>query len=387
MIHKVRIQNFKCLRDVSVELERFTVFAGVNGSGKTSVLESIHNAVRASTGDPQKVFAHERHGDWVYTRGGVGDLSIHCETAGGVFSIEATPPEGYPPSPELMQKGRWEYRVSPSAPPLVSNVVSSNSGRASYQVSPYAPQLQTALEPARRMVFLHFNAADMAKPSYSQDDPPRIEYTGEGLASVLAYMALNNPQGFEELVGEARTLIPRLRTIRFRKATVHRTESELVRFGNDTVKRTSRRPYQGELILFDFEHAENVSARTASEGTMLMLGLLTVLLGPTRPRILLLDDIEHGLHPLAQKQMVEVIGRVLMRYPDLQVLSTSHSPYLLDQLQPEQIRLMTLGNDGYSVCGRLEEHPQFEKWKDEMAPGELWSLFGEKWIAEGATSK
>src|SRR5438270_77337 len=130
MIHKVHIQNFKCLRDVSVELERFTVFVGANGSGKTSVLEAIDNAVRA--------------------------------------------------------------------------------------------------------------------------------YTGERLASVLAYMLLNDPQGFENLVAVARTLIPRLLRIRFRKATVHRTENELVRFGNDTVSRRSRRPYQGELILFDFEHAENV---------------------------------------------------------------------------------------------------------------------------------
>jgi predicted ATPase len=62
MIQKVHIQNFKSLRDVSIELERFTVFVGANGSGKTSVLEAIHNAVRAATGDPQRVFAHERHG-------------------------------------------------------------------------------------------------------------------------------------------------------------------------------------------------------------------------------------------------------------------------------------------------------------------------------------
>ena len=48
---------------------------------------------------------------------------------------------------------------------------------------------------------------------------------------------------------------------------------------------------------------------------------------------------------------------------------------------------MTIGDDGYSVCGRLEDHPQFEKWKDEMAPGELWSLFGEKWLVGGGTSK
>jgi predicted ATPase len=364
MIHKVRIQNFKSLRDLSVELEPFTVFVGANGSGKTSVLEAMHNAVRAATGDPQKVFAHERHGDWIYTRGGAGDLSIRCETAGGEFSVEATPPQGYPPSPELMQKWRWEYRISPS-------------GAA----------LQTALEPARRMVFLHFNAAVMAKPSYSQDDPPRIEYTGEGLASVLAYMALNDPQGFEDLVVVARELIPRLRRIRFRKATVYRTETELVRFGNDTVKRSSRRPFQGELILFDFEHAENISARTASEGTMLMLGLLTVLLGPIRPRILLLDDIDHGLHPLAQKQVVGVIGQMLEKHPDLQLLATTHSPYLLNYLTPEQVRIMAAGPDGYARCGRLTDHPKFATWKEEMAPGEMWSLFGEKWLADkGAAS-
>ena len=231
-------------------------------------------------------------------------------------------------------------------------------------------------------MFLRLNAAVLAKPSYSQEDPPRVEYTGEGLASVLAYMALNDPQGFADLVAVARTLIPRLRRIRFRKAIVYRTESELVRFGQDTVNRRNRRPYQGELILFDFEHAENISARTASEGTMLILGMLTVLLGPTRPRILLLDDLEHSLHPLAQKQLVEVIGQILQKFPDLQILATAHSPYLLNYLRLNRFRIMATGPDGSSRCGRLSDHPKFATWKEEMAPGEMWSLFGEKWLAD-----
>ena len=195
-------------------------------------------------------------------------------------------------------------------------------------------------------------------------------------------MALNNPDGFAELVATARTLIPPLKRIRFRKATVHKKEVELVRFGADTVRRESRRPYQGELILFDFDHAENVSARTASEGTMLMLGLLTVLFGPTRPRVLLLDDMEHGLHPLAQKQLVLVIGELMQKFGDLQIVATAHSPYLLNYVSPEQVRLMAMGPEGGVRCGRLMDHPKFAKWKDEMWPGELWSLFGEKWLVE-----
>jgi ABC-type branched-subunit amino acid transport system ATPase component len=360
MIQTVHIRNYKSLQDVRVELERFTVFVGANGTGKTSVLEAIHNAVRAATGDPQKVFAHDRHGDWIYTKGGTGDLSIRCQAAGRTFGVEATQPKEYRQSPELMQKeSRWEYRISPPGEALAA-----------------------ALEPARSVVFMRPNAAVMARPSYSQDDPPRVTSTGRGLASVLAYMALNNPQGFEDLVAVARTLIPRLRRIRFRKATVYRTESELVKFGKDTVNRSSRRPYQGELVLLDFQHAENISAGTASEGTMLMRGLLTVLLGPTRPRILLLDDIEHALHPLAQKQLVEAIGQILQKYPDLQLLATAHSPYLLNYLAPEQVRIMAAGADSYARCGRLSDHPKFATWKEEMAPGEMWSLFGDKWLAD-----
>lgn len=39
MIRCVTIKNFKCLRDVTVNLEPFTVFVGANGSGKTRLRE------------------------------------------------------------------------------------------------------------------------------------------------------------------------------------------------------------------------------------------------------------------------------------------------------------------------------------------------------------
>ena len=41
MIDRIHIQNFKCLRDVEVELGAFNVLIGPNDSGKTSFLEAI----------------------------------------------------------------------------------------------------------------------------------------------------------------------------------------------------------------------------------------------------------------------------------------------------------------------------------------------------------
>jgi predicted ATPase len=364
MITSVTIDNFKSLRHQAIDLERLTVFVGANASGKTSVLEAMHLAVRAAVGEPERVFGYERHCDWLYTRGGSGDLSIACTTSGGTFSIAATPPARFPPQQaDTLGTGRWTFQVLPSDHAILDN----------------------ALRPARSMVFLHLNATRLARSAYSDRAPPRVEHDGEGLASVLAYMALNDPDGFEALVEEMRKLIPHLRRIRFRKVLVRRIEKEYVRIGDDTVVRRSPRDYQGDSILFDFQNANSVSASTVSEGTLMLLGLLTVLLGPNQPKILLMDDIEHGLHPLAQKTLLDVLRQVMRRFPDLQIVASAHSPYLLDELRPEEIRLMTISEDGCSACGRLTDHPQFEKWKEEMAPGEMWSMFGERWlVSEGA---
>ena len=47
MISRVSIRNFKCLRDVQIDLERFTVFVGPNASGKSSILQAVDLLCRA----------------------------------------------------------------------------------------------------------------------------------------------------------------------------------------------------------------------------------------------------------------------------------------------------------------------------------------------------
>jgi predicted ATPase len=378
MINAVELVNFKNFRRQRVELGRFTVFVGANGSGKTSVLEAVDLAVRAARpilsikreGDrkiterrprPERVFRGDRHCDWLYCRGGAGALQITCEMdRGDQFTVAATPPPGWPPPIAELGKERWDFRVT-----------SADGDRPA--------EVKTGLH---RLVFLHLNAAVLSKASYSRLTPPRVLQDGSGLATVLAFMALNDPDTFNRLVEEMRALIPQLKRIRFTRARVQELEREVVRFGDDSVVRPLSRSFQGDAILFDYLNANDVAARTVSEGTLLLLGLLTVLLGPTRPGTLLLDDLEHGLHPRIQQELLGVLRRIMERFPDLQIIATAHSPYLLDGLQPDEVRLAAIGPDGYSVCGRLTDHPQFNKWKDEMSPGELWSLFGEKWLTQ-----
>lgn len=366
MISRVAIKNFKNLRDLTIELEPLTVLVGANACGKTSVLEAIQLAEREmSDGHSPGQISGERHLDWIYTRGGSGGLSITLRTEDGVTSFEFPPPSGFPPRIDRMGTCLWSLRL---AHPDTARIAQQR-----LLVSP--------------LQYLRLVPATIAKPSYSEAVFPEIGPDGEGTASVLAYMALNDPDSFNELTRFVRELVPGLRQIRFRKVVVTKAETEWIRIGDSAVERSTPRSYSGEAILFDYEHAKDVAAHTLSEGTLILLGFMTVLFGPMRPKVVLMDDLEHGLHPKAQKSLLASLRRVMKMTPGLQIIATSHSPYLLDELRPEEVRLMTVDAEGHAVCGQFKDHPHFAQWKDEMAPGELWSLLGEQWLTErGAAS-
>jgi hypothetical protein len=41
-----------------------------------------------------------------------------------------------------------------------------------------------------------------------------------------------------------------------------------------------------------------------------------------------------------------------------------------------------LNDDGSAMCKPLTDHPDFERWKESMSPGEFWSTFYEDWLTK-----
>jgi predicted ATPase len=188
---------------------------------------------------------------------------------------------------------------------------------------------------------------------------------GSGLHSALANMALNEPDSWQELQSDLRQLI----------STVHR------------LRHTKTNHNQPAALLFDTVGGNSLTASQVSEGTLLVLGLLTALHSAGERTVVLLDDLDRGLHPKAQRELIVYLRKLMEAKPALQLLATTHSPYMLDCMEANEVRMTYLREDGTTVCGALAEHPEFDKWKDEMTPGEMWSLFGEKWIAEATQEK
>jgi hypothetical protein len=79
-------------------------------------------------------------------------------------------------------------------------------------------------------------------------------------------------------------------------------------------------------------------------------------------------------------ELVGVFRGLIRQNPDLQIIATSHSPYILSKLEWNEVRVTGFKADGSAICARLEDHPEVERWREAMTPGEFWSHIGDDWV-------
>ena len=347
MIGSARFQNFKALKDVEITFDsRLTVLVGPNGSGKSSVLRGLDWLCQMTYGIP----ATELH------------IPIHLWHGGGEESLCI----------EFQENAGLSYGIRFRAHPIKSLVISPNSDVQSRQTIEWLSadghsfriDSGSILRPERlSSQLVGLNPWALAKPSATKVSPPEFTEQGEGLASLMAYFKLYDEPKFDQIVELFRSLIPQVRRIR-----IDRVKAE-----GETL---------GEGLLFDLAERKGVPASAMSDGTLYALGLIVKILDPQRPRVLLIDDMEHGFHPKAQLRLVELLRRLLDEIPDLQIIATTHSPFILDRLKWNEVRVTGLREDGSVAIARIEDHPQIDRWKDDMTPGEFWATFYENWVTE-----
>ena len=383
MIDLVLFRCFKAYRSLDLELEPLTVLVGPNASGKTTILQGLDLLARCVHERPSEVLAGEAHPSKLCTRGNVGS---GLELAAAAYVDESRPRVIFlhqerssvsarlAARPISTEPGGWVYEAS----------VSWNDQPMQYGDGPIAnPALAEMLSPA---VFLRLDPDRLAAPAYSEQEVPSLDAHGHGLAALLAYLKLEHEERFAELERGLREVVPSVERIRLTRVPVQEKTFTAIEVGGEKVAMPQTRIQWGHEILFDMKGAASIPAAAAGEGTLLALGLLAVLHQPQPPRLLLLDDIEIALHPAAQERLVKLIEHYQKRSPPFQVVATSHSPFILNWLKPEQVRLTAIASDGAAYCRKLTEHPEFARWKDVMKPGEFWSTVGEKWLLEGHSS-
>lgn len=325
MIETLSLRNFKALREVDVRLRPLTLIVGPNASGKSSLLQALAGITQfLSTGSLGKVLGNPS--SELRSFGAKGHMVFKCagQCAGKelVFLL-------YPESYTL--EGKW----------------GDLDLRSGALVGIMRPAHVMSLDPKR-----------MAAPSLLGETNQTLPSNGEGLSTILADLYLEHPSRYQDLIAQVRGVISSVQDLRIRRTP------------------------KGFELLFDMLGAKDIPASAVSEGTLLTLGLLTLLVLPNPPQLVLIDDLERGLHPRAMGSLIKQFRLLQQQNPDLQIVATTHSPYLLDYVEADEVLLTSLSDDGYAAVKPLTEHPDYERWKDVMAPGEFWSTVGERWVTE-----
>ncbi len=388
MLRTFHVENFKCLRDVTVELEPFTVLIGPNDSGKTSILDALRLIGQTFMRPVEEVFTGQNRAEvltWqraAQTRLGWG---LYFEELGRAFKYSWT----YPSGSESGESGRGEtfQRESRDKPASYRHAA---QGRHS---GPFASQM-TSSETALRSIINHptpdgtafiseiepFTSVLGDLPRYRLDpdalrtpavpEPDAVlTPSGDNLVAVLDRL-ISGPDrsAIVNLEQGLHAAIPTLRGIALRTAD-GKTGAKALEFVLD-----------GPGKKFT-----TIPCAHASDGAMLLTAFLALAYSD-HPGMLLIEEPENGLHPSRLRAVVEMLrklstGEVGTR--PRQVILTTHSPLLLNYARPEEVRIVRRDATTGTQVTPLTAVPDIHKLLEEFAVGELWYLLGEEALVAG----
>ncbi|HEX3628740.1 MAG TPA: AAA family ATPase [Verrucomicrobiae bacterium] len=110
-------------------------------------------------------------------------------------------------------------------------------------------------------------------------------------------------------------------------------------------------------------------ASSLSDGTLRFIALATLLLQPQqyRPSVILVDEPELGLHPMA----ITILASLVRAASETtQVILSTQSPLFLDHFEPEDV-LVADRVQGSTTLTRLEKG-KLETWLEDYSLGQLW---------------
>jgi predicted ATPase len=316
VIASVRFRRFKALRATELALGPFNLVIGPNGSGKTSLIESLDRLRALSKLPPRSDGAKHKHdGPEIEFRfpapndSLVVKLGCVSETVCDLLEVQPANAPGWP-------------------------ALSAEVGRI------------------RRYFLSHEAMTAVAKRS----DGAELRTDGSNLAAVLANLRERAPAAFTELTAELLRVLPEFRSV------------ELVEHADDGVEFGLRLEEDGV-----------VPAAELSQGVLCLLGVLVLTYDPTPPSVVCIEEPDRGIHPRMLREIRDLLYRLSypaaagLRRTPVQVVATTHSPYFIDLFRDHPEEVVISHKHGRAArFERLSDRPDLPELLREGSLGEMW---------------
>lgn len=387
MIKRFQVQNYKALRDVSLDLTPIHVLIGPNDSGKTSILEAIAALCRSVDHALSEAFIGSWEGRDLVWR----DISDPLVTL--AVDVENAVSFQYQLSARFFSEGRKaqiaeegfrssELERAPITFPSVIRYDSAikfcfqeNSEHLSGEARQAAEQVNEALSGVQ---YYRWDPRLLALPVAPDSKRRfRMEPSGFGLALCLDDILGYDRVRFTDIENRFKEIFPHIRSIKLIAEPAYRVPTD------DPRQIPMLQEADGKGIHFEFAGSEQlVSASQVSDGVLLVLAYLAVLYLPKPPRVILVEEPENGIHPNRLRDVLSILKDLVRGQAHSQVILTTHSPYVVDLFEPEEVSLCRKEEDGSVSVRRLSESKTVREQLDVFSLGEIWTAEGDDALAQ-----
>ena len=375
-IESLRIKNYRALRDVELkQLKPLSVFLGANGSGKSTLFDVFTFLAECFTDGLRRALDKREGFKELRTRGCDGPIELELKYR----EEPGTPIITYHLSINEDREGpfvetewlQWR-RGSPGKHVRFLNFHHGKGsvipGETPYKTDqPIDEQLddpttiaasmfgQSAQHPRvsalRRFITdWHLSRLSTDATHQTTNDGPqkRLSPTGDNLPNVIQYLQERYPERLEKIISMLSNRVPRLEKV----------DTELTMSG------------RRQLKIKDAPFEQPILAKFASDGTLKLLSYLTLFHNPKQPQLIGIEEPENYLHP---RLLTGLVGEFLEVLMFSQLIITTHSPHLVNELSAEEVWLLYRDEQGFTVCKRASEMLGVEQLLDAGAKlGKLW---------------
>jgi ABC-type cobalamin/Fe3+-siderophores transport system ATPase subunit len=191
-----------------------------------------------------------------------------------------------------------------------------------------------------------------AIPSHMRGFSPlsdRLEADAGNIAGVLAALSDEQKKEVEKTLSDYVARLPEKDIKRVYAETVGRFKSDAMLYCEET---------------FAGSKDETIDARGMSDGTLRFLAILTALLTRPSGSLLIVEEVDNGLHPSRSQLLIEVLKDIGQKR-EVDVMVTTHNPALLDAMGTAMVPFITVSHrnsrTGCSELTLLEDIEQLPK--------------------------
>jgi len=368
-IKSIAVENFKALRaSGTVRLKPLSVIIGNNGSGKSSLLEAVEtyrsillHGVDAAM-EHWQGFEHIRHKaaqSRLTTAARVdptrqhGAMSFHLKLAMPDGAVDMALKANLREAGNRLYIQDERYRVGKSAEMTRNAVGATQTVGEGRSIILGLAAMDATLEQLCNCLFLRLNPDVIGSLQAVKRSGGKVRLAGDGanVAEYLIDLRERSPSSFEQVTQALRYVLPYASDV----------EPKVLDAG------VLRRSYV-QLLESKYE----IPGWLMSSGSLRVLPLIATLLDPDPPPVVFIEEVENGLDPRTTGLVVDLM-RSAAQSGRTQIIATTHSPYLLDMLDLDDVLLCERGPKGPAFSWPASR-TEMVQWRDRFMPGRLYTM-------------